>query len=153
MSSEVAEAVTAVGVPVNEGDVDNTTDPVPVDVLVPVPPLVMANGVVNVNVPDDIAVAVMLPAAKLPLPSLFTIVLAVLIDVEESTSDATVVIVDEFTPPTLFTVGASAEPPKSFVNLIIPFALDVASVADIVPDPIIIPAPADNAPCFALNAA
>ena len=98
-------AVIAVGVPVNAGLVDNTTDPVPVDVLVPVPPLVMANGVVNVNVPDDIAVAVIEPAAKLPLPSLFTIVLAVFVEVADSTSDATVVIVDEFTPPTLFIVA------------------------------------------------
>ena len=148
-----ASAVTAVGVPVNAGDVDNTTDPVPVDVLVPVPPLVIANGVVNVNVPDDIAVAVMVPAAKLPLTSLLTIVFAVLDDVAESTFDATVVIVDDETPPTLFTVGASAEPPKSFVSLIIPLALVVASVADIVPDAIVIPAPDVKAPCFALNAA
>jgi len=146
-------AVTAVGVPVNAGLVDNTTDPVPVALLVPVPPLVIANGVVKVNVPDDIAVAVMVTAAKLPLPSLLTIVLGVLVDVAELTDDATVVIVDDETPPTLFTVGASAEPPKSLVSLIIPFALDVASVADIVPDPIVIPAPAVNAPCFALNAA
>ena len=104
--------------------------------------------------PDDTTdVAVILPALKSPLPSLFTMVFAVFKDVAEPTSDATVVIVDEFTPPTLFTVGASAEPPKSFANLIIPFALEVASVADIVPDPIIIPAPAVSAPCFALNAA
>jgi len=100
-------AVTAVGVPVKEGLVDNTTDPVPVDVLVPVPPLVMANGVVNVNVPDDIAVAVIVPASKLPLPSLLTIVFAVLDAVAEFTDDATVVIVDELTPPTLFTVAAA----------------------------------------------
>ena len=106
-SSEVAAAVTAVGVPVNAGLVDNTNDPVPVEVFVPVPPLVMANGVVNVNVPDDIAVAVIVPASKLPLGSLLTIVFAVLDEVAESTSDATVVIVDEFTPPTLFTVAAA----------------------------------------------
>jgi hypothetical protein len=74
-------AVTAVGVPVKAGLVDNTTDPVPVEVLVPVPPLVIANGVVNVNVPDDIAVAVIVPASKLPLPSLLTIVPAVLDEV------------------------------------------------------------------------
>ena len=97
-------AVTAVGVPVKAGLVDNTTDPVPVDVFVPVPPLVIANGVVNVNVPDDIAVAVIVPASKLPLPSLLTIVPAVLDEVAESTFDATVVIVDEFTPPTVLIV-------------------------------------------------
>lgn len=40
-------------------------------------------------------------------------------------------IVDELTPPILFTVGKSAVPPKSFVNLILPFTLTVASgVAD-----------------------
>ena len=40
-------------------------------------------------------------------------------------------IVDELTPPILFTVGKSALPPKSFVNLILPFTLAVASgVAD-----------------------
>ena len=36
-------------------------------------------------------------------------------------------IVDELTPPMLFTVGKSAVPPKSFVNLILPFTLAVAS--------------------------
>ena len=55
--------------------------------------------------PDDTTdVAVIIPAAKPPLPSRFTIVLAVFDDVAESTFDATVVIVDEFTPPTLFIV-------------------------------------------------
>ncbi len=40
-------------------------------------------------------------------------------------------IVEELIPPILFTVGASAVPPKSFVNLIFPFTLAVASgVAD-----------------------
>jgi hypothetical protein len=98
-------AVIAVGVPVNAGLVDNTTDPLPVALFVPVPPLVIANGVVKVNVPDDIAVTVMVPASKLPLGSLLTIVFAVLDEVAESTFDDTVVIVDELTPPTLFTVA------------------------------------------------
>ena len=144
-------AVIAVGVPVKAGLVDNTTDPVPVAVYVPVPPLVMANGVVKLKVPDDIAVVVIVPAAKLPAPSLLTIVFDVLSDVAELTDDATVVIVDESTPPTLFTIGSSAVPPKSFANFIIPFALVVASVADIVPEAIVIPAPAVKAPCFALK--
>ena len=60
--------------------------------------------------------AVIAPAAKFPLPSLLTIVFAVLDDVAESTFDDTVVIVDELTPPTLFTVGNAAVPPKSFAN-------------------------------------
>ena len=122
-------AVTAVGVPVSAGLVDNTTDPVPVDVLVPVPPLVIANGVVNVNVPDDIAVAVIVPASKLPLPSLLTIVFTVFDEVAESTFDATVVIVDELTPPTLFIVAA---PVTSAVPLNAPLVYVTSPVVDIV---------------------
>jgi len=114
-------AVIAVGVPVNAGLVDNTNNPVPVAVFVPVPPLAILNGVVKLNevaviVPvfneveeilpvDTTDVAVISPAAKLPLPSLFTIVLAVLSEVADNTDDATDVIVDEFTPPTLLIVA------------------------------------------------
>jgi hypothetical protein len=48
-----------------------------------------------------------------------------------ATLDGKLEIVDELTPPTVFTVGKSAVPPKSFVNLIFPFTLAVASgVAD-----------------------
>ena len=113
--------VTAVGVPVNAGLVDNTNNPVPVAVFVPVPPLAILNGVVKLNevaviVPvltevddmfpvDTTDVAVISPAANPPLPSLFTIVLGVLVDVADCTSDATDVIVDEFTPPTLLIVA------------------------------------------------
>jgi hypothetical protein len=61
------------------------------------------------------------------------------------------VIVEDKTPPTLFTTGTAAVPPKSFVNCIIPFAVEEASVADIVPDPMIIPAPALKAPCLELS--
>jgi hypothetical protein len=35
--------------------------------------------------------------------------------------------VEELTPPIEFTVGAYAVPPKSFVNLIFPFTIAVAS--------------------------
>ena len=107
--------------PVNAGLVDNTNNPVPVPVLVPVPPLAILNGVVKLNevavivpvlteveeiFPDDTSdVTVIAPEAKPPLTSLFTIVLGVLSDVADSTSDATDVIVDEFTPPTLLIVA------------------------------------------------
>jgi hypothetical protein len=40
-----------------------------------------------------------------------------------------VAIVVELTPPTLFTVGRSAVPPKSFANLIFPLTVVVASGA------------------------
>ena len=96
------------------------------DVVVKVPVLSDVDEIFPVDVND---VAVINPAAKPPLPSLLTIVLAVLEEVAESTFDATVVIVDDNTPPTLFTVGASADPPKSLVNFKIPFTLDVASGA------------------------
>jgi hypothetical protein len=77
--------------------------------------------------------------------------LAVFVEVAEFTADDTVVIVEDKTPPTLFTTGTAAVPPKSFVNCIIPFAVEEASVADIVPDPMIIPAPALKAPCLELS--
>jgi hypothetical protein len=46
------------------------------------------------------------------------------------------VIVAELTPPTLFTVGKSAVPPKSLVNLSFPFVVEVASgvEAEDIPD-------------------
>ena len=43
------------------------------------------------------------------------------------TDAGNVEMVEELTPPIVFTVGASAVPPKSFVNLIFPFTLAVAS--------------------------
>ena len=104
-------AVIAVGVPVNAGLVANTNNPVPVAVYVPVPPLVIANGVVKLNVPDDIAVAVIEPAAKPPLPSRLTIVFIVLDDVAAFTAEATVEIVDELTPPTLLVVVVNVPVP------------------------------------------
>ena len=55
--------------------------------------------------------------------------LAVLFAVADNTEDATVVIVDDETPPTLFTVGKSALPVKSPANLMIPLSTLSASVA------------------------
>ena len=43
-------------------------------------------------------------------------VLAVMLAVFDATVVGKLAIVDELTPPTLFTVGAAAVPPKSFVN-------------------------------------
>ena len=92
--------------------------------------------------------AVIVPAEKFPLASLFTIVLAVfvfvaaftlvfkevILDVLEVKLFVTEVIlesklpiVDELTPPTLFTVGELAVPPKSPVNCTIPFTAEDAS--------------------------
>lgn len=81
----------------------------------------LALDAVPLNVP------VIVPVEKPPLPSRLTIVFDILSDVADKTDDATVVIVDEITPPTLFTVGASAVPPKSFANLNLPFVTASAS--------------------------
>jgi hypothetical protein len=68
------------------------------------------------------------------ISAIFAVILAVLdaiFEVLVVTVAGSVEIVDELTPPMLFTVGKSAVPPKSFVNLILPFTLAVASgVAD-----------------------
>ena len=72
----------------------------------------------------------MVPVEKPPLPSRLTIVFGVFDDVAEITDDATLVIVDELTPPTLFTVGNAAVPPKSFANCNLPFVVASASGVD-----------------------
>ena len=83
-----------------------------------------------VTLPVNAAVTV--PALKFPLPSLLTNVFAVLFKVAALIVVLIVPIVEELTPPTVFTVGKSAVPPKSFANLMIPFAVVVASVAALV---------------------
>ena len=54
-------------------------------------------------------------------------VLDVMLAVLDAIDVGKVAIVDEITPPTLFTVGKSAVPPKSFVNLSLPFVVASAS--------------------------
>ena len=54
-------------------------------------------------------------------------VLDVMLAVFDATEVGNVAIVDEDTPPTLFTVGAAAVPPKSFANCILPFVVASAS--------------------------
>ena len=56
-----------------------------------------------------------------------SLVFVVILDVLEAIKVGNVPIVEELTPPTVLTVGKSAVPPKSFVNLIFPFTLAVAS--------------------------
>ena len=60
-------------------------------------------------------------------------VFVVILEVFEAIKVGNVPIVVEFTPPTLFTVGKSAVPPRSFANFNIPFTPFVASgVAELV---------------------
>ena len=54
------------------------------------------------------------------------VISVVMLAVLDSINVGNVVIVDEITPPTLFTVGKSAVPPKSFVNFNIPLTVAVA---------------------------
>ena len=54
-------------------------------------------------------------------------VLAVILAVLEATDIGNVAMVLELTPPTLFTVGKSAVPPKSLVNLSFPLVVEFAS--------------------------
>jgi hypothetical protein len=96
-----------------------------VDIVLPV-----VNALALDAVP--LKVPVIIPVEKLPAPSLLTIVLGVFEEVAELTAEAILVIVDELTPPTLFTVGISAVPPKSLVNFKIPLIVNDASDA---PDP------------------
>jgi hypothetical protein len=56
-------------------------------------------------------------------------VLLVILAVLAEINVGNVVMVDESTPPTLFTVGKSAVPPKSFVSFNIPFTVAEASEA------------------------
>jgi len=82
--------------------------------------------------PDSALVALEISAVILAVLEAIELVLLVILAVLESIKVGKVVIVDELTPPTLFTVGKFAVPPKSFVSFNTPFVLDVASGA---PDP------------------
>jgi hypothetical protein len=57
------------------------------------------------------------------------LVLLVILEVFDAINVGNVAIVEELTPPILFTVGKLAVPPKSFVSFNIPFTLEVASGA------------------------
>ena len=65
-----------------------------------------------------------------------SIVFAVMLTVLDATKVGKVVIVAELTPPTLFTVGKSAVPPKSLVNFSLP--LVVASASGVIVPPKIV---------------
>jgi hypothetical protein len=66
------------------------------------------------------------------ISDVFTVMLAVL----DATEVGNVPIVVELTPPTLFTIGKSAVPPKSLVNFSLP--LVVASASGVIVPPIIL---------------
>ena len=105
-------AVGAVGVPVNDGDA-----------------IVARNNISAVFV-VMLAVFASIALVLLVILAVFeaiAFVLLVMLAVFEAINVGNVVIVVELTPPTLFTVGNAAEPPKSFVNCNLPFTVAVAS--------------------------
>ena len=71
--------------------------------------------------------AVIMPAAKSPLASRFTIVLGVLSVVAALADNYAVLIFAAVDPPTVNTVGKSAVPPKSPASFTFPFNSVVAS--------------------------
>lgn len=72
---------------------------------------------------------VILAVLEVTLVSNAAILLAfeVILEVLDEIIVGNVLIVEELIPPTVFTVGKSAVPPRSFVNFILPFKLEVAS--------------------------
>ena len=105
-------AVGAVGVPVNEGEAMVALSNI------------SAVFAVILAVFALIAVVLLVILAVL---ALMAVVLLVILAVLEAINVGNVVIVVELTPPTLFTVGKSAVPPKSFVNFNLPFVAASAS--------------------------
>ena len=93
-------AVGAVGVPVNDGDA-----------------IIALNNISAVL------------AVMLAVLALMAVVLLEILAVFAEIKVGNVVMVDEITPPTLFTTGKSAVPPKSFVSFKIPFTVAEASEA------------------------
>ena len=133
-------AVGAVGVPVNDGDAivaRNNISAVFVVILAVFAAiafilLVMlavfaAIALVLLVILAVLAAIVLVLLVILAVLAAITFVLLVMLAVFEAINVGNVVIVDELTPPTLFTVGNAAEPPKSFVNCILPFTVAVAS--------------------------
>ena len=100
-------AVGAVGVPVNDGEF-----------------------MVALSAISDVLVVILSVLAAIE------IVLAVILEVLAATDVGNVAMVVELTPPTLTTVGKSAVPPKSFVNLSLPLVDELASGVDeeLIPD-------------------
>ena len=133
-------AVGAVGVPVNDGDAivaRNNISAVFVVILAVFAAIVFillvmlavfaAIALVLLVILAVLAAIVLVLLVILAVLAAITFVLLVMLAVFEAINVGNVVIVDELTPPTLFTVGNAAEPPKSFVNCILPFTVAVAS--------------------------
>jgi hypothetical protein len=130
-------AVGAVGVPVKLGDAivaRKAMSAILVVMLAVLDVTLVSNAAILFVFAVMLAVFAAIFAVFIAIFVVFDVILAVLLAIFVS-AVVTLVgkfeIVEELIPPILFTVGASAVPPKSFVNLILPFTLAVASgVAD-----------------------
>ena len=118
-----AAAVGAVGVPVNEGDAivaRNNISAVFVVMLAVLDVILVSNAASAFVALVISAVILEVLDVILVLKSFSALVAlaisAVILDVLEAINVGNVVIVDELTPPTLFTVGNAAVPPRSLVN-------------------------------------
>ena len=100
-----AEAVGAEGIPVNVGDA-----------------IFAFNAIAFVFAVILVVLEVTL-VSKVAISLILEVILAVL----EAINVGRVPIVEELIPPTVLTVGNSAVPPRSFVSLIFPFNVVVAS--------------------------
>ena len=116
-------AVGAVGVPVNEGDAIVALKAISdiFDVILSV------LDVIFVSNTDSAFCALAISEVILDVLAATEFVNEVILDVFAATDVGNVEIIDELTPPTLFTVGESAVPPKSFVNLSLPLLVASAS--------------------------
>jgi hypothetical protein len=130
-------AVGAVGVPVKLGDAivaRKAMSAILVVMLAVLDVTLVSNAAILFVFDVMLAVLLAIFVAFVLILAVFEVILAVLeaiLAVLVATVAGNVEIVEELIPPILFTVGASAVPPKSFVNLILPFTLAVASgVAD-----------------------
>ena len=133
-------AVGAVGVPVNEGDAIVALNNISAVFAVMLAVLAAIAFVLLVMLAVFAVIAVVLLVILavfeaiafvllviLAVFALMAVVLLVILAVFEAINVGKVVIVNELTPPTLFTVGKSAVPPKSFVNFNLPFVRASAS--------------------------
>ena len=136
----LAKGVGAVGVPVNDGDaivaLNNISAVFAVIlavfaamavVLLVMLAVLAAIAFVLLVILAVLAVIAFVLLVILAVLALMAVVLLVILAVFEAINVGKVVIVVELTPPTLFTVGKSAVPPKSFVNFNLPFVAASAS--------------------------
>ena len=122
----VDTAVGAVGVPVNDGEAMVARNNISAMFVVMLEVFALMAVVLLVML-AVLAVIALILLVILEVLALIAVVLLVILNVFEAINDGNVVIVDESTPPTLFTVGKSAVPPKSFANFNLPFVDAVAS--------------------------